>query len=282
MPITPDDQPASVPAHERELQALNADLEDRVARRSAALERTNDQLRASRTELRRLSRELLEIAERERTRLSREVHDQIGQALTGLKMDLTTTRRRLERSDVEGAQASLTAAIDLVDDTVRIARRIALNLRPSLLDDFGLAAAVEWQLDDFAQRSGIRQQHAVAVDEPTVSPAVATAAYRILNEALTNITRHAAARAVDVRLATDGSHLTLVVRDDGRGITKEEQSGPHALGLLGIRERARQLGGRVTVVGEHGRGTVLTLVLPLETPDTLDTEEDPHDEGADR
>lgn len=282
MPITPDDQPASVPAHERELQALNADLEDRVARRSAALERTNDQLRASRTELRRLSRELLEIAERERTRLSREVHDQIGQALTGLKMDLTTTRRRLERSDVEGAQASLTAAIDLVDDTVRIARRIALNLRPSLLDDFGLAAAVEWQLDDFAQRSGIRQQHAVAVDEPTVSPAVATAAYRILNEALTNITRHAAARAVDVRLATDGSHLTLVVRDDGRGITKEEQSGPHALGLLGIRERARQLGGRVTVVGEHGRGTVLTLVLPLETPDTLESEEDPHDEGADR
>jgi len=282
MPITPDDRPASVPAHERELQALNADLEDRVARRSAALERTNDQLRASRTELRRLSRELLEIAERERTRLSREVHDQIGQALTGLKMDLTTTRRRLERSDVEGAQASLTAAIDLVDDTVRIARRIALNLRPSLLDDFGLAAAVEWQLDDFAQRSGIRQQHAVAVDEPTVSPAVATAAYRILNEALTNITRHAAASAVDVRLATDGSHLTLVVRDDGRGITKEEQSGPHALGLLGIRERARQLGGRVTVVGEHGRGTVLTLVLPLETPDTLETEEDPHDEGADR
>lgn len=282
MPITPDDRPASVPAHERELQALNADLEDRVARRSAALERTNAQLLASRTELRRLSRELLEIAERERTRLSREVHDQIGQALTGLKMDLTTTRRRLERSDVEGAQVSLTAAIDLVDDTVRIARRIALNLRPSLLDDFGLAAAVEWQLDDFAQRSGIRQQHAVAVDEPTVSPAVATAAYRILNEALTNITRHAAASAVDVRLATDGSHLTLVVRDDGRGITKEEQSGPHALGLLGIRERARQLGGRVTVVGEHGRGTVLTLVLPLETPDTLETEEDPHDEGADR
>lgn len=282
MPITPDDRPASVPAHERELQALNADLEDRVARRSAALERTNDQLRASRTELRRLSRELLEIAERERTRLSREVHDQIGQALTGLKMDLTTTRRRLERSDVEGAQASLTAAIDLVDDTVRIARRIALNLRPSLLDDFGLAAAVEWQLDDFAQRSGIRQQHAVDVDEAAISPAVATAAYRILNEALTNITRHAAASAVDVRLATDGSHLTLVVRDDGRGITKEEQSGPHALGLLGIRERARQLGGRVTVVGEHGRGTVLTLVLPLETPDTLDTEEDPHDEGADR
>lgn len=115
---------------------------------------------------------------------------------------------------------------------------------------------------------------------------MATAAYRILNEALTNITRHAAASAVDVRLATDGSHLTLVVRDDGRGITKEEQSGPQALGLLGIRERARQLGGRVAVVGEHGRGTVVTLVLPLvlplETPDTLDTEEDPHDEGADR
>jgi signal transduction histidine kinase len=282
MPIPPDEVADTAQAHERDLESMNAELEYRVARRSAALELTNERLRASRTELRRLSRELLEIAERERKRLSREVHDQIGQALTGLKMDLTTTRRRLERSDVEGAQASLSSAIELVDDTVRMARRIALDLRPSLLDDFGLAAAVEWQLEDFGQRSGIRHQLATDVDESAISPAVATAAYRILNEALTNIARHAAASAVDVRLATDGSHLTLVVRDDGRGITKEEQSGPHALGLLGIRERARQLGGRVTVVGEHGRGTVLTLVLPLETPDTLETEEDPHDEGADR
>ncbi|MBK6770235.1 MAG: sensor histidine kinase [Ardenticatenales bacterium] len=282
MPIPPDEVADTAQAHERDLESMNAELEYRVARRSAALELTNERLRASRTELRRLSRELLEIAERERKRLSREVHDQIGQALTGLKMDLTTTRRRLERSDVEGAQASLSSAIELVDDTVRMARRIALDLRPSLLDDFGLAAAVEWQLEDFGQRSGIRHQLATDVDESAISPAVATAAYRILNEALTNIARHAAASAVDVRLATDGSHLTLVVRDDGRGITSEEQSGPHALGLLGIRERARQLGGRVTVVGEHGRGTVLTLVLPLETPDTLETEEDPHDEGADR
>lgn len=280
--MTSGDRPASEPASERELEALNADLEDRVARRSAALERTNEQLRASRTELRRLSRELLEIAERERTRLSREVHDQIGQALTGIKMDLTTTRRRLQRSDVAGAEVSLSAAIDLVDETVRMARRIALDLRPSLLDDFGLAAAVEWQLDDFAKRSGIRQHVAVDVDESVVSPAVATAAFRILSEALTNIARHAGASAVDVRLATDGSRLTLVVRDDGRGISDQERSGPHALGLLGIRERARQLGGRVTVVGEPGRGTVVKLVLPLETPDTADTEEDPHDEGADR
>ncbi|MCC7020299.1 MAG: HAMP domain-containing protein [Ardenticatenales bacterium] len=277
-----DEMADTLQTHDRDLQSLNAELEDRVARRSAALERTNERLRASRSELRRLSRELLEIGERERTRLSREVYDQIGQALTGLKMDISAARRRLQQSDVDGANASLTSAMKLVDETVGLARRIALDLRPSLLDDFGLSAAVEWQLEDFSQRSGVRHTLSMNVDEGVVSPALATAAFRILKEALTNIARHASARTVDVRLATDASHLTLVIRDDGRGVTEDELTGPHTLGLLGMRERARQLGGRVTVVGERGQGTVVTLILPLETPDSVDTEEDPHDESTDR
>ncbi|MEO8084250.1 MAG: cache domain-containing protein [Ardenticatenales bacterium] len=277
-----DEMADELQARDRDLQAINADLEDRVARRSAALERTNERLRASRTELRRLSRQLLEIAEQERIRLSREVHDQIGQALTGVKMDVAAARRHLQKADAERAEPRLAAAMDLVDETIRIARRIAFDLRPSVLDDFGLTAAVEWQLEEFAQRSGIRYQLSADVDESAVGPALATAAFRILREAKANVVRHASAQSIDVRLATDGANLTLVVRDDGRGITAEEQAGPHSLGLLGMRERALQLGGTVTVVGKPGEGTTVTLVLPLQTPDIRDTEEDLSDETADR
>lgn len=277
-----DEMADELQARAHDLQAINADLEGRVARRSAALERTNERLRTSRTELRELSRQLVDVAEQERVRLSREVHDQIGQALAGIKMDIAAARRQLQTADVEGAERRLAAAIELVDGTIGVARRIALDLRPSVLDDFGLVAAVEWQLEDFAQRSGIRCHLSADVDESTITPELATAAFRILREAKANVVRHASAQAIDVRLATDGSFLTLVVHDDGRGITEEEKAGPHALGLLGMRERALKFGGTVTIVGKPGEGTTVTLVLPLQTPDTRDIEEDLSDETADR
>lgn len=277
-----DEMADELQARSRDLESINAGLEDRVARRSAALERTNERLRTSRRELRALSRQLVAVAEQERVRLSREVHDQIGQALAGVKMDLSAARRQLQKADVEGAELRMAAAIDLVDETIGVARRIALDLRPSVLDDFGLVAAVEWQLEEFARRTGIRYHLSADVDEGAIGPALATAAFRILREAKANVVRHASAQAIDVRLATDGSHLTLVVHDDGRGITEEETAGPRALGLLGMRERALMLGGTVTIVGKPGEGTTVTLVVPLQTPDATDTEEDLSDETADR
>lgn len=125
-------------AREQQLETLNAELEERVTHRSAALERANGELSLSRTELRRLSHELLEIVEKERLRLSREVHDQIGQVLTGIKMDVAAARRRLDAADVPGARQRLDTAMETVDEAVHLARQIALNLRPSLLDDCGL------------------------------------------------------------------------------------------------------------------------------------------------
>ncbi|MBK6770234.1 MAG: HAMP domain-containing protein [Ardenticatenales bacterium] len=263
-----DELAEALRTRERELEALNADLEERVAHRSAALERANGELSASQAELRRLSHELLEVVELERLRLSREVHDQIGQALTGIKMDVAAARRRLAADDVAGANKRLAAAIETVDDTVQLARRIALNLRPSLLDDCGLMPAAEWQMEEFGRRTGIPYQLTAKVDESVIRPQLGTAAYRILEEALTNITRHANASKVDVQLATTTTDFTLTVRDDGRGITDQDRAAQRSLGLVGMRERTLQLGGTLAIVGRSGgdHGTTLTLTLPIEHP----------------
>lgn len=268
MARTFDEMAEALRSRERDLELLNAELEERVAHRSAALERANGELSASQAELRRLSHELLDVVEVERLRLSREVHDQIGQALTGIKMDVAEARQRLAADDVAGANKRLAAAIETVDDTVQLARRIALNLRPSLLDDCGLTAAVQWQLEEFQRRTGIPCKLTAEVDESVIRPQLGTAAFRILEESLTNVARHANASRVDAALATSATHFTLTVRDNGRGITDQDRVARRSLGLVGMRERALQLGGTLEVVGRSGgdHGTTVTLHLPLENP----------------
>jgi two-component system, NarL family, sensor histidine kinase UhpB len=217
----------------------------------------------SRAELRALASRLESVREEERTRIARELHDELGQALTGLKLDLAWMQRRLDRhspSDLGQRCASLLARLDEVMVQVR---RIVTELRPSVLDQLGLADAIEWQAQDFASRTGLALDLRIdcACDLPP--DAMASAVFRMLQEALNNIAKHANANRLTVALRTDGDSLLLDVSDDGRGITLEEQRGSHSLGLLGLRERAIAWGGTVTISGDTTSGTTVALRLPL-------------------
>ena len=215
----------------------------------------------SRLQLRALATRLQAAREEERTIVAREIHDELGQALTGLRLDLAWLRQRLESRNAEAA-ARLTSAIERIDGTLDSVRRIATELRPSVLDNLGLVAAIEWQVIEFERRSGIVVRFESLGDDGLGDDAQATTVFRILQESLTNVARHANARAVDVRYAADETTLSLRVADDGRGITAAELADSSSLGLLGMRERASAGGGHLRIEPGSGAGTVLTLELP--------------------
>ena len=153
---------------------------------------------------------------------------------------------------------------NVVDGGIKTVRRLATELRPSLLDDLGLIAAVEWQVKQFQERSGLDCSLTLPEHEPTVDQDQSIALFRILQEALTNIARHALATRMDICLKESDSHIILEVQDNGVGITPRQATGARSFGLLGIRERATVLGGQVEVAGEEGRGTSLIVRIPLE------------------
>ena len=173
-----------------ETEKLNQGLEQRVVARTAQLETSNTKLLESQAELRKLSQQLMHVTEQERTRIAREIHDQLGQALTAIKIELRTTQKRLEPSQTLVLK-KLADVTDLVDETILVVRRIASDMRPGILDDFGLEAAAEWQLEEFEKRAGLRCHLSAQVDENKLDPELCTASFRILQEALTNVARHA-------------------------------------------------------------------------------------------
>jgi signal transduction histidine kinase len=181
-------------------------------------------------------------------------------------MDLSWLSARLERSRSAATRhlhKRTDAMMHLVDATVQAVRRTATDLRPVVLDDLGLQAAVEWQAREFEARTGIRCEVGVGPVVACPDRDVATALFRITQEALTNVARHAGATRVRVTLGSDDDALRLAVADDGRGITEAEHSGSRSLGLLGMRERARLFGGRIDVAGSPGGGTTITATIPM-------------------
>jgi PAS domain S-box-containing protein len=219
-----------------------------------------EEILRSRQELRDLTTRLQLVREEERTYLAREVHDELGQALTGLKIDLAWLRSRMtDRTLVDRVQ-SIIVRIDGAMDTVR---RIATDLRPSVLDDLGLVAAVEWQAQEFERSTGIPVQLEVQAEHVELEDICATTAFRILQETLTNVARHANATRVTIALRVSAEALTLEVRDNGRGISKAEMASPRSLGLLGSRERAIACGGELVIDGVRGKGTTVSLGIPL-------------------
>lgn len=229
------------------------------------------ELRRSSEQLRALSEQLRTIREDESTRIAREIHDELGQSLTGLKLDLGWLQRQLTRADatvdarpIQDKIRSLSASVDGILETVR---RIASELRPGLLDTLGLSAAVEWQTSEFERRTGVRARVSIVPRDLKVDAARSTATFRILQEILTNVVRHAEAKSVIVTLTLQAEALTLDVSDDGKGIPPEALSDPRALGLLGIRERALAVGGRVEILGRPGRGTRVRVEIPLQRAD---------------
>jgi PAS domain S-box-containing protein len=219
----------------------------------------NEVLR-SRQELRDLTARLQLVREEERTCLAREVHDELGQALTGLKIDLAWLKPRVaDRPAVAERVQSIIVRIDGAMDTVR---RIATDLRPSVLDDLGLVAAVEWQTQEFGRSTGITAQLEVQATYPELDEVCATSAFRILQETLTNVARHAHATRVHIDLRVTAEELRLEIKDNGRGITEAELASPRSLGLIGSRERAIACGGELMIRGVRNQGTTVLLQIP--------------------
>jgi PAS domain S-box-containing protein len=223
-----------------------------------------DAVMQSQRELRELSARVLEAREEEKTRLARELHDELGQLLTALKMDLGWLRERLPPDAELTARAAEMSG--LLDRTVHSTRRISADLRPLMLDDLGLADAACWLVDDFAKRSGVACKIDVPENLGALSKAVATAVYRAIQESLTNIGRHAGARNAWVMMGLENGALLVEVEDDGRGIAPEDLAKARSLGLKGMRERIAYLGGSLDIARPARGGTRLRLRVPLGGP----------------
>jgi len=230
--------------------------------------RAAEELEQSREELRALAARLQAIREEERTRIAREIHDELGQALTALKLDLAWCGPRRARGTGAGRTSEPVRAIDesitdRIDETMQIVRRIASELRPSVLDQLGLEAAIEYLVQDASRRTGITVTLDAAEEFPRLPDDVASHAFRIIQEALTNVTRHSKATRVDVSVRRAGGAIILGVADNGVGFAPDSLSGLHSLGLVGMRERALACGGVLMVQGKPGEGTSIVVTIPV-------------------
>jgi signal transduction histidine kinase len=215
--------------------------------------------------LRALSARLESLREEERSRIAREIHDELGQTLTGLKMDLRWVEKRLSRESGPSLNPVLDKIVEageLIDATIASVQRISTELRPSALEDLGLSTALKQEAQRFQERTGIACKLRAPELPSALSRQVATAMFRIFQEALTNVARHAVAKEVQVELSEARGQLVLQVADDGKGIRPSDLTDPKSLGLLGMRERAELLGGEVTFQPGAQCGTVVTLRVP--------------------
>ncbi|WP_321924712.1 PAS domain S-box protein [Paraburkholderia guartelaensis] len=231
--------------------------------------RAEGALKRSREELRELSANLQNVREAEKTRIARELHDDLGQQLTALKIDLSALEHRLGEDDAADVPARLAGMRNLIDSTVGSLRRIAADLRPVMLDDLGLVPAIEWLANDFTNRYGIAVESNLDADATNFSSAASSALFRIVQEALTNVARHADANLVEITLKVDGPLCVLRIADDGLGATgdpadrQRDALRDKSFGLIGIRERARMLDGTVSIDTAPGKGFAMTITFAL-------------------
>jgi len=225
--------------------------------------RAENQLQRSFELLRTLSQRLDVVREEERTRIARELHDELGVRMTCMKMDLSRLLAMMRESFFprEKIEEKIRAMNAEVDTTIAEVQRLAAELRPGVLDDLGLVAAIEWQCQDFERRSGIRCLCEASFDEIKISPSRATAAFRICQEALVNVARHAKATFVRVLVKENGDGVLIEIQDNGQGIPAEKVNDAASLGLLGMKERSMAIGGRLEIAGWPGKGTTVTLRL---------------------
>lgn len=236
------------------LQGVMLDIGERKRREAAEA--------AAKAQLQALTKRMESVREVERTRIAREVHDELGQALTALKLELALLEQALPR---DAAVAARIASMDaLIGRTVDTVRRISYELRPGVLDTLGLLAAIDWQTREFERRSGIACEMILPAAEPDIRPDRATAVFRVYQEILTNIARHAGATQVDVCLTLPAGNLLLEVADNGRGF--DPGNGHGSLGLLGMRERVAEFGGLFSIDSTPSRGTRITLAVPMAPP----------------
>jgi signal transduction histidine kinase len=240
------------------LHDQNAALRREIAERR----RAEEHLRESQENLRALAARLQHVREEEWRRIAREIHDELGQVLTGLKMDLKWITAGLDTGQT--ALADRAAAMSgRIDEAVGSVRGIASRLRPEALDQLGLMAAIEWQASDFQRRTGVRCVATLPEEPPPLDEERSIATFRIFQELLTNVARHANATRVSVAVQVAGGELVLALEDDGRGIEPQAVSSRASLGLLGMRERVLPFGGTVEIAGARGRGTRARVSIPM-------------------
>ena len=250
------DETRTVFNEQGELVGYKGTVQDITERKQA-----EEELKKSKDRLRALSARIQSVREEERENISREIHDDLGQQLTGLKLDLAWLSRHLNPDQSELNDKAKSMA-QLIDHTVRTIRRISTELRPRILDDFGLVAALEWQAQEFANKTGITCRFRATVQELDLKADLSIAVFRIFQEALTNIARHSRATRVQASLQSDPKGLVLTIRDNGQGISEQEIDRSSSLGLVGMRERALIIGGTVAIQGKKGKGTSVILRLP--------------------
>jgi signal transduction histidine kinase len=201
------------------------------------------------------------VREEERTRIAREIHDELGQALTILKLDLSWLQ---DKTDVQtAARKKIRSMIAGVDQTIEHVRRIVAELRPSILDELGLPAAIEWQVSEFQQRTGICGVFESNNLQLSLAKETAAALFRVVQEALTNVVRHANARRVRVAMRARNGMLRIAVTDDGKGFARQQMNSRTSFGIVGMRERLHRIGGEFNIYSGPGRGTRLEITAPL-------------------
>jgi PAS domain S-box-containing protein len=223
---------------------------------------TEEALRTSQEQLRELFAHLHSVREQERTQIAREIHDEFGAVLTGLKVDLSSLEKKMP-AERELVQERLREDLNLIDSAIKIIQKISSELRPSALDHLGLTAAIEWQVKEFGNRSGIPWEISIDVKDTKLDKDLSTSVFRIFQEALINIIRHAEATKIHVNLKEMDGFLILDVIDNGKGIPEEKLSDPHSFGLMGIRERVQYLGGDFEIKGIMNKGTTVTVKIPV-------------------
>ncbi|MGI8467661.1 MAG: ATP-binding protein, partial [Pyrinomonadaceae bacterium] len=265
---------------EAALERARAELEGKVIERTAELNRANEILRGEISERRRIEDELLTsqkqlqdlsahlqfVREEERKKIARELHDELGQSLTALKIDLVRlgeknrgTEKSLSALEIKNRIATM---LEIVDAAMDMTRKIVAELRPGVLDELGLAAAMEWQVGEFQKRAKIVCGLEIEFDESDDCQNLKTTIFRILQECLTNIARHSGASRAQIKLQDEGSRIIFQVEDNGRGFDEQALSNPHSFGILGMRERARLLGGTVEISRVESGGTRVSVSIP--------------------
>ena len=241
-------------------EGRNADLV--LIRDISERKQAEEQLKTSRDQLRKLSTHLEEVREEERTNLARDIHDELGQALTALKIDLSWLATKLPAGHKTLLEKTQSMS-KLVDMTIQKVKMISTELRPGLLDDFGIVAAIEWQVGEFQKLTGIRIELSPTPNDIALNRDCSTVLFRVFQELLTNIARHANATKVKVSLLEEANTIVMKISDNGKGITKEQISDPRSFGLLGITERVRLRQGEFEISGAPGKGTTALVRIPL-------------------
>jgi PAS domain S-box-containing protein len=223
--------------------------------------KTEEKLQQVNAELHRLSSHLQSIQENERTAIAREIHDELGQLLTGLKMEIGWLNKKLPDDTV--LQAKGNEILSLVGEMLKTVKRIAMDLRPNMLDELGLMAAIEWQGQEFEKSKGIKFKFHTNLNDFSPKKNLSTNVFRVHQEALTNIARHAQATQIETTLERNDGSLLLVIKDNGNGFNVDEEKSIRSIGLIGMKERALMLQGELTIESEKGKGTVVMLKVPI-------------------